>query len=223
MYPQPTNLSPSTSNAAPKPTSIFQPSSTDKSTESSPQSSLPCGQSTPTALTSSSDAPSSHTPPQPLVHPQHQPKIPIPTQHTLPKPHKQQIQQTLVKTNANQPTQPSILDEGQQHVPKSTNGSQVKCSKQQPRQQDECLCFHCNLPGHLKRSCPEIPYCSKCRTRGHAQDRCTNKSQRTRHTRQAGESRDQQKRNEDLPQFSSHHNRCLQCAGDHQTASCTRQ
>ena len=221
MYPQPTNLSHSTSNTAPKPTSIFQPSSTDKSTESSPQSSLPCGQRTPAASTSSSDAPSSHTPPQPLVHPQHQPKIPTPTQHTSPKPHKQQIQQTPVKTNANQPTQPSILDEDQQRVPKSTNGSQVKCSKQQQRQQDECLCFHCNLPGHLKRSCPEIPYCSKCRTRGHTQDRCTNKSQRTRHKCQAGESRDQQKRNEDLPQFSSCHNRCLQCAGDHQTANCT--
>ena len=58
MYPKPTNLSPSTSNDAPKPTSIFQPSSTDKSTESSPQSSLPCGQRTPAASTSSSDAPS---------------------------------------------------------------------------------------------------------------------------------------------------------------------
>ena len=220
MYPQPTNLSPSTSNP-PKPTSIFQPSSTDKSTESSPQSSLPCGQRTPAASTSSSDAPSSQTPPQPFVHSQHQPKIPTPTQHTSPKPHKQQVQETTVKTNANQPTQPSILDENQQRVPKSTNGSQVKCSKQQPRQQDECLCFHCNLPGHLKRSCPEIPYCSKCRTRGHAQDRCTNKSQRTRHACQAGESRDQQKRNEDLPQFSSRHNRCLQCAGDHQTTNCT--
>ena len=56
MYPQPTNLSPSSSNATPKPTSIFQPSSTDKSTESSPQSSLPCGQRTPAASTSSSDA-----------------------------------------------------------------------------------------------------------------------------------------------------------------------
>ena len=203
MYPQPTNLSPSTSNAAPKPTSIFQPSSTNKNTESSPQSSLPCGQRTPAASTSSSDAPSSHTPPQPFVHSQHQPKIPTPTQHT----------------NANQPTQPSISDEDQQRVPKSTNSSQVKCSKQQPRQQDECLCFYCNLPGHLKRSCPEIPYCSKCRTRGHALDRCTNKPQRNRHTYQAGESRDQQKRNEDLPQFSSHHNRCLQCAGDHHAQS----
>ena len=150
MYPQPTNLSPSTSNAAPKPTSIFQPSSTDNSTESSPQSSLPCGQKTPAASTSSSDAPSSHTPPQPFVHSQHQPKIPTPTQHTSPKPHKQQIHETPVKTNANQPTQPSIPDEDQQRVPKSTNSSQVKCSKQLPRQQDERLCFYCNLPGHLK-------------------------------------------------------------------------
>ena len=86
MYPQPTNLSPSTSTSAPKPTSIFEPSLTDKqSTESLPQSSLPCGQRTPTASTSSSDAPSSHTPPQPLVHSQHQPKIPTPTHHTSPK------------------------------------------------------------------------------------------------------------------------------------------
>ena len=41
---------------------------------------------------------------------------------------------TPVKTNANQPTQPSISDKEQQHVPKSTNSSQVKCSKQQLRQ-----------------------------------------------------------------------------------------
>ena len=222
MYPQPINLSPSTSNAAPKPTSIFEPSSTDKSTESSPQSSLPCGQRTPAASTSSSDAPSSHTPPQLFVHSQHQPKISTPyTEHTSPKPHKQQIQQTPVKTNANQPTQPSISDEDQQCVPKSTNSSQVKSSKQQLRQQDEHLCFYCNLLGHLKRSCPEIPYCSKCRTRGHAQDKCTNNLQRNRHTRQAGESRDQQKRNKDLPQFSSRHDRCLQCVGDHHTTNCT--
>ena len=85
MYPQPTNLPPSTSNSAPKPTSIFQPSSTDKSTESSPQSSLPCGQRTPAASTSSSDAPSSHTKPQPFIQSQHQPKIFTPTQHTSPK------------------------------------------------------------------------------------------------------------------------------------------
>ena len=55
MYPQHTNLSHPTSNS-PKPTRNFQPTSTDNSTESSPQSSLPCGQRT--ALSSSSEAPS---------------------------------------------------------------------------------------------------------------------------------------------------------------------
>ena len=100
------------------------------------------------------------------------------------------------------------------------NGAWVKCSKQQLRQPDECLCFHCNLPGHLKRNCPKIPYCPKCRTKGHAPDRCVNKPQKTRHTHPAGKPRDQWKNKNDLPQFSSHHNKCLQCAGDHQTANC---
>ena len=35
------------------------------------------------------------------------------------------------------------------------------------------------------------------------------------------ESQDQWRRNQDLPQFYSHHNRCLHCAGDHQTKDCT--
>ena len=138
MCPQTTNPSPSTSTSAPRPTSIFEPSSpqqlTDKqSTESSPQSLLPCGQRTPARSTTTSDTPSSYTPPQPFVHSQQQPKIPTPTHHTSPKPHKQQVQQTPVKTNVNPPTQPPISDEEQQRVPKLTNGSQVKCSKQQPR------------------------------------------------------------------------------------------
>ena len=71
MYPKPTNPSPSTSTSTPRPTSIFSSSpqqlTNKQSTESSPQSSLPCGQRTPAASTSSSDAPSSHTPPQPFV------------------------------------------------------------------------------------------------------------------------------------------------------------
>ena len=101
-----------------------------------------------------------------FVHQPHQPKIPTHTQHTSPSPHRQHIKMPL-KTNANQSSQSSIVEKDQQHVPKSADGTQVKCSKQQPRQQDECLCFHCNLPGHLKRNCPKIPYCSKCRTKGH--------------------------------------------------------
>ena len=97
----------------------------------------------------------------------------------------------------------------------------MKCSKPQPRQQDEHLCFYCNQPGHLKRNCPEIPYYFKCRTRGHTPDRCTSKPQQNGHTRQTVESRDQRRRKQDLPQFLSHHNRCLHCAGDHQTTNCT--
>ena len=47
-----------------------------------------------------------------------------------------------------------------------------------------------------------------------------------RHTCEATEeSRDQWRRNQDLPQFSNQNNRCLHCAGAHQTRDCatTRQ
>ena len=218
MYPQHTDFSQPTS-IQPKTTPTSQSTLTNNSRNSSPQSSLPCGQRTPAALTSSSDAPSSQTPPKTFTT-SHQPQLPTKTQHTSPSPHKQH---TPSKTNIDQSSQSSIAGEDQQHVPKSADGIRVKCSKQHTRQPDERLCFHCNLPGHLKRNCPKIPYCSKCRTKGHTQDRCTNRPQRTRHTHPAGEPRDQQKRKDDLPQFSSRHNKCLQCAGDHQTANCTRQ
>ena len=123
---------PSTFTSVPRPTSTFEPispqqltnSTENLNTESSPQSSLPCGQQTPTSSTNTSATPSQpHTPTQP--------------HHTSPKPHKpQDMQHSSVKTNVNPPTQPSISDEEQQHVPKSTNGSQVKHSKPQLRQQD---------------------------------------------------------------------------------------
>ena len=183
------------------PTQNSQSTSTNNSRNSSPQSSLPCGQRTSVASTSSSDAPSSQTPPQTFTT-SHQPQLPTKTQHTSSSPHKQH---TPLKTNIDQSSQSSIAGEDQQRVPKSADGTRVKRSKQQPRQPDERLCFHCNLPGHLKRNCPKIPYCSKCRTKGHTQDRCTNRPQRTRHTHPAGKPRDQQKRKDDLPQFSSHH------------------
>ena len=66
MYPLPTNPLPSTSTSVPRPTSTFKPispqqltnSTENQNTESSPQSSLPCGQRTPTSSTNTSDTPS---------------------------------------------------------------------------------------------------------------------------------------------------------------------
>ena len=155
--------------------------------ESSPQSSLPCGQQTPTSSTNTSDTPSQDTPPQPIVHSQPQPLTPTQRHNTPPKHHKPQNKQpSPVKTDINPPTQPSIpaaetqpvSSSPSQHIPKSANGDQVKRSKPQTKQKDECLCFYCNQSGHLKRNCPELPYCSKCRTRGHAPVRCPSKPQR---------------------------------------------
>ena len=197
MYPQHTDLSQNTPNL---PKTNTQLASSDNSRNSSPQSSLPCGQRTPTASTSSSDAPST------------------PTQHTSPNPQKQH---TPSKTNINPSSQSFITGEDHKHVPKSADGTRVKRSKQQHRQPDEHLCFHCNLPGLLKRYCPKILYCSICRTKGHMQDRCMNR-QNTRSTHPAGKIRDQHKRKNDLPQSSSRVNMCLQCGGDHHTTNCTR-
>ena len=196
MYPQHIDLSQNTPNL---PKTNTQPASSDNIRNPSPQSSLPCGQRTPAASTSSSDAPST------------------PTQHTSPNPQKQH---TPSKTNINPSSQSFITGEDHKRVPKSADGTRVKHSKQQHRQPDECLCFHCNLPGHLKRYCPEIPYCSICRTKGHTQDRCMNR-QNTRRTHPAGETKDQHKRKNDLLQSSSCVNMCLQCGGDHHTTNCT--
>ena len=199
MYPQNIDLPQTTPNI---PKAKSQPTSSDNSNNSSPQRSLPCGQRTLAASTNSLDAPSTQTP------------------YTSPHPHKQN---TPAKTDLNRSSQFSITGEDQQCVLKSADGTKVKRSKQQPRQPDEHLCFYCNSPGHLQCNCPELPYCSRCRTRGHTPDRCTKKPQKNRRTHPAGKPRDQQKRRDDLPQFSGSCNKCLQCGGDHHTTSCMQR
>ena len=110
MYPTSTNHSLPTS--APKPKSVSEINTeSNSSTESSPQSSLPCGQRTPTASTSSSDAPSSHAPPHQHTH----------TQHTSLKSHRQPTRHTPVK-NTNQHAQLHFSGE-EQCIPKSADGS----------------------------------------------------------------------------------------------------
>ena len=113
------------------------------------------------------------------------------------------------------------------HIPKSVNGEGVKNSKTATRANttDGQLCFQCKQPGHLKKDCPEQPYCSRCRTRGHVPIRCPSKQQDNRPTQEENSQsqrthREECKRSQDQPQLSHINNRCLHCAGDHQSHDC---
>ena len=156
MYPLPKTPLPSTSGFVPKPTPTFQPIAPDRSSihhatnpqsvETSPGSSLPCGQQTPRESTSTNSTPSQHTPPQSVVPPQpstlqspnpsnnpphaQSNKTPQPSSPTQLK------QQSTVRTDVNLSTQPFIpvaetqpvSSAPQQNIPKSANGEGVKCS-----------------------------------------------------------------------------------------------
>ena len=189
MYPLPKTPLPSTSGFVPRPTPTFQPIAPDtssktvnthhtnnpQSVETSPGSSLPCGQQTPRGSTST---PSQHTPPQLVVPPQpatswspnpsNTPKhtqskrIPQPSSPTHLK------QQSPTGTNTNPATQSSIpatethqpvSSSPPQHIPKSANGEGVKNSKiaTRPNATDERLCFWCKQPRHLKKDCSKQP------------------------------------------------------------------
>ena len=184
MYPLPKTPLSSTSSFVPKPTPTFRPIAPDtssihhannpQSVKTSPGSSIPCGQQTPRESTSTDSTPSQHTPPQSVVPPQpstlQSPNLSNTPTHAqfnkTPQPSSptQLKQQSASRTDVNPSTQPFIpaaetqpvSSAPQQNIPKSANGEGVRCSKQQVRQRDERICFHCNQPGHLKRICPEM-------------------------------------------------------------------
>ena len=91
-------------------------------------------------------------------------------------------------------------------------------------------CFCCKQPGHLKKDCPEQLYCSRCRTQEHVPARCPAKQQANKPNQegcefwensQSHETRKKEwKRSQDQPQFSHRNNKCLHCAGDHQSCDC---
>ena len=214
------------------------------------ESSLPCGQWTPMGSTSTNSTPSQHAPPQLVVPPQ----LTTPQSHNSNNtpPHTQfqktpqssptapPQQQFPIGTNTNLVTQPSIpaaethqpvSSSPLQHVLKSANGEGVKSSKPESRSSapNGRLCFHCKQPGHLKKDCPEQPYCSRCRTQGHVpashplkqqsnqphQEGC--KFQETQsHEAHKGE----WEKSQDQPQFSHRNNKCVHGASDHPSCDC---
>ena len=193
MYPLPQTTLPCTSGFIPRPTSTFQPitlaapsPATQQSQEPSPDSLLQCGQGTPTAPTDS------QTPVQPDGGTTYQGtptnNLPAHSQFTPPDvtPQTSPIgQQSPIRMQTNQLSQNSIAapeatmpDTPEEKMPKSLNGEGVKNSRKQAttsttNAQDSRLCFRCKQPGHLKKNCPELPYCSQ----GHIPVKCPTKQQ----------------------------------------------
>ena len=93
---------------------------------------------------------------------------------------------------------------------------------------DGQMCFRCKQPRHLKKDCPELPYCSKCHTRGCIPAKCPTKNkgnqQQDEKLKNGGKQMDERCENwkwtQDQPQFSNPNNRCLHCAGNHGPCDC---
>ena len=118
LYQNPPQLFQPITSAVPQEAANTHKTNRQQSAETSPESSLPCGQWTPIASASVTSTPSQHTPPQLVVPPQPAiPQFPSPnnihphTQHqntpqvspiTQPRP------QSPLRTNTNPPTQPFI-------------------------------------------------------------------------------------------------------------------
>ena len=230
--------------AAPSPaTETVKPHQTQQSQESSLGSSLPCGQGTPTATslqplaqpdgsTSSQGIPTKNSP----VHSQFAPQGVSPQTSPI-------GQQSPIRTKNNSLSQNSIPapeaivpDTPEEKIPKSLNGEGVKNSRKQATTsttttQDSRLYFRCKQLGHLKKDCPELPYCSKCRTRGHIPAKCPTKQQDNSWWDKRCESTDKRwethredwKKSQDRPQFSNKTNKCLNCAGDRGTRDCPKR
>ena len=173
----------------------------------------------PNSSTSSQDIPTKNSP----MHSQFTPQGVTP--QTSPT-----DQQSPVRTRNNSLSQNSIpapeatvLYTPEEKIPKSLNGEGVKNSRKQATTsttatQDSGLCFRCK----------QLPYCSKCRTRGHIPVKCPTKQQDNRWQDERHESsnerckthRENWKKSQDRPQFSNKTNKCLNCAGDHGTRDC---
>ena len=78
------------------------------------------------------------------------------------------------------------------------------------------ICWNCGEAGHLKRNCPNPPYCSKCKQKGHLSMKCPLKGKRkeTSQTPQKAQQTSVDQR------FSSIRNKCIHCGDDHAPGTC---
>ena len=101
---------------------------------------------------------------QPRVNPQGQPI----RQQRQPSPYRQgfnPLAQPFIPAAEAQPN--TVPNTPENKVPKSSGGQAVKSSAP-----DGWMCFRCKQPRHLKKDCPEQPYCSRCHTRGYIPVKC---------------------------------------------------
>ena len=147
------------------------------SQESSPDSSEPCGQGTPTATsnsqppaqphgsTSSQGIPTKSSP----MHSQFTPQGVTPQTSPIEQQSPIRTQNNPLSQNSIPVSEATVPDTPEEKIPKSLNGEGVKNSRKQAtmsttNSQDSRLCFRCKQQVHSKKDCPELPYCSKCRT-----------------------------------------------------------
>ena len=165
-------------HAAPSPaTGTAKPHQTQQSQEASPGSSLPCGQGTPTATsvlqppaqpdssTTGQGIPTKNAPAHSQCMPQGVTLQTSPIEQQSPI----RTQNNLLSQDSIPAPEATVSNTPEEKIPKSLNGEGVKNSRKQAttstmNTQDSRLCFRCKLPGHLKKDCPKLPYCSKCRT-----------------------------------------------------------
>ena len=105
---------------------------------------------------------------------------------------------------------------------KSTNGQGVKqtlstsSSTSTSTEKAGPICWNCGEAGHLKRNCPNPPYCSKCKQKGHLPVKypLRGKRKETSQTPQRAQQTPVDQR------FSNIRNKCIHCGGDHASGMC---
>ena len=105
---------------------------------------------------------------------------------------------------------------------KSTNGQGVKqtpstsSSTSTSMEKSGPICWNCGEVGDLKRNCPNPPYCSKCKQKGHLPVKCPLRGKRkeTSQTPQRAQQTPVDQR------FSNIRNKCIHCGCDHTSGTC---